>query len=56
MIYKSEFEYLIMVLNDYISALPQSSRIAVGERVQHCIKAIEQGLTAPLSKADETSE
>lgn len=41
---KQELDYIILVLNDHLNTLPQSSRLAVAERVQHCIAQIEQAL------------
>ncbi|AMQ66132.1 hypothetical protein AAY80_076 [Stenotrophomonas phage vB_SmaS-DLP_6] len=41
---KQELDYIILVLNDHLNSLPQSSRLAVAERVQHCISQIEQAL------------
>jgi hypothetical protein len=42
---KQELDYIILVLNDHLQSLPQSSRLAVAERVQHCIAQIEQALS-----------
>ena len=42
--YKNEFEFLVLVLNDYLATLPVASKMALGEKVQHCVTAVEQGL------------
>lgn len=50
--HQQEFEYIILTINDYLNTLPQSSRIAIGERLQHCVAAIEQ----TLKEADVSPE
>lgn len=54
---KQELEYIILVVNDYLNALPTSSRVAVGERAQQCISTIEQVLqSVDVPKLPEGSE
>jgi len=49
---KDEIQYLVLVVNDYINNLPLSSRIAVGEKAQNCVQAIENALSETEEQAN----
>lgn len=54
--HKQELDYIVLVLNDYLNALPMSSRVAVGERVQHCVSTLERALGGPTPESSPEAD
>lgn len=51
---KDEFEYMMLLVNDYLNTLPASSKVAVAPQAQRCATAIatalqEEALVAPVA-------
>lgn len=46
---KEEFEYIMLLINDYLNTLPASSKVAVAPQAQRCaneIVAVLQGVAS----------
>lgn len=53
MICKDDFQYVVILINDYLNTLPPSSKIAVAAHAQIAVGNIEKALSSITEDTDK---